>query len=281
MPELPEVEIVKRALETAALGAGISDVRLNRPDLRFPIPPDLPDILRGQVISSFLRRGKYVLCFVESGAGFVLHLGMSGVVKIIPAGEAYVPRKHDHVVFMMADGGMIVFNDPRRFGFLDLVGVEDWATYKSFAAMGPEPLSNDFNGPVLAAALAGRKAPIKAALLDQKVVAGVGNIYACEALYMAGISPQRAARDVQGADAEGLAVAVREVLALAIESGGSSLKDYYHADGSLGYFQHHFSVYDRAGEVCRGHGARGGCGKVIERIVQSGRSTFCCSSCQR
>lgn len=277
MPELPEVEIVKRALEGAALGVVISRVVLNRPDIRFPIPPELPSLLKGQVITSFLRRGKYVVCLVKNGAGFVLHLGMSGVVKIIPADEAYVPAKHDHVVFMMGDGSTVVFNDPRRFGFLDVVRADDWSAYKSFATMGPEPLSNDFSGPVLAAALKGRGSPIKTALLDQKVVAGVGNIYACEALSMAGISPMRKAGTVKGVRAGRLAGCVREVLLKAIESGGSSLKDYYHADGSLGYFQHSFCVYDREGHEC----SQEGCTKRVKRVVQSGRSTFYCSACQR
>lgn len=274
MPELPEVEIVKRGLEDAVLGRVIDVVVLNRPDLRFPIPPALPAQLAGQKIEQFLRRGKYVICIVGSGDGFVLHLGMSGVIKIIPEGEAYEPAKHDHVVFHIKGGGHVVFNDPRRFGFLKDAHRDSWHLDAPFDAMGPEPLSNDFSGDVLAKALKGRRVPIKNALLDQKIVAGVGNIYACEALYMAGISPLRLACDVQGARAEKLAVAIRDVLTLAIESGGSSLKDYYHADGSLGYFQHCFKVYDREGDIIEEK-------FPVVRIVQSGRSTFYCPKKQK
>lgn len=275
MPELPEVEIVKRGLEGAVLGRRILGVRLMRPDLRFPIPVALPDVLAGRVVELLQRRGKYIVCFIDGGVGFVLHLGMSGVVKIQPDEEALAPlEKHDHVVFEFEGGVRVVFNDPRRFGFLDLVQADSWADYGPFKAMGPEPLSNDFSGPVLAAALKGRRTPIKSAILDQRIVAGIGNIYACEALFRAGISPIRVASSVQGVRAERLAVAVREVLGEAIESGGSSLKDYYHTDGSLGYFQHRFAVYDREGGVIDGE-------HVVKRIVQAGRSTFYCPAKQK
>ncbi|MGH1398531.1 MAG: bifunctional DNA-formamidopyrimidine glycosylase/DNA-(apurinic or apyrimidinic site) lyase [Alphaproteobacteria bacterium] len=274
MPELPEVEIVKRGLEGAILDGVVTDVTLNRPDLRFPIPPALPVSLQGRRIVSLRRRGKYIVGFADSGDGFVLHLGMSGVVKIIPPGDIYKPEKHDHVVMRMGDGGVIVYHDPRRFGFLDAVHVDSWEGYPAFAAMGPEPLGNDFSGEVLAAALEGRKVPIKNALLDQKIVAGIGNIYACEALFMARISPERVASSVQGVRAERLAVAVRDVLRAAIESGGSSLKDYYHTDGSLGYFQHNFKVYDREGAMIDGQ-------YPVKRIVQGGRSTFYCPALQK
>lgn len=274
MPELPEVEIVKRGLEGAVLGGVIGSLTFNRPNIRVPLPADLPARLAGQRIDSFLRRGKYIVGLAENGHGFILHLGMSGVVKIIPSNEVYEPAKHDHVVFEMADGGHIVFNDPRRFGFLKATTRDSWRDDDSFKAMGPEPLGNDFNGPALAAALNGRKTPIKTALLDQKIVAGIGNIYACEALFMAGISPQRLAGSVKGQRAERLAQAIREVLERAIESGGSSLKDYYHADGSLGYFQHQFKVYDREGATIDGQ-------FEVKRIVQSGRSTFYCPAKQR
>lgn len=274
MPELPEVEIVKRGLEGAVQDARIKSLVFNRDNLRLELPKALPAKLNGQAITQFIRRGKYIICLCENGAGFILHLGMSGVVKIIPADEEYVPVKHDHVVFEMEDSGHIVFNDPRRFGFLKETYEAFWQEDSSFKAMGVEPLSNDFSGPVLAAALKGRKGPIKTALLDQKVVAGVGNIYACEALYMAGISPKRVAGSVQGARAEKLAASIRGVLALAIESGGSSLKDYYHADGSLGYFQHQFKVYDREGVMIDGK-------YPVKRIVQAGRSTFYCPAKQK
>ena len=278
MPELPEVEIVKRGLEGAIAGKRVTRVTLRRPDLRFPIPMGIAEALEGQVIASLQRRGKYILCFTAGGAGFLLHLGMSGVVKIQPPGDSSdreaVFEKHDHVVFDFDDGTRVVYFDPRRFGFLDIIHVDSWHGHKAFTAMGPEPLSNDFNGPVLAAALKGRRGPIKSALLDQRVVAGVGNIYACEALFRAGISPKRIAESVQAGRAARLAAAVRDVLTDAIDSGGSSLKDYYHTDGSLGYFQHNFKVYDREGTVINGE-------HVVKRIVQGGRSTFYCPGLQR
>ncbi len=274
MPELPEVEIVKRGLECAVLGQRIIDLRFNRADIRLPLPQALPDKAQGQVIEQLIRRGKYIICLLSNGAGFILHLGMSGVVKIIPPHEAYKAVKHDHVVFTLDNGGHVVFHDPRRFGFLKETSCDYWEEDDSFKTMGAEPLSNDFSGPVLAASLKGRKMPIKTALLDQKIVAGVGNIYACEALFMARISPKRIACSVQGVRAERLAKAIIDVLNAAIESGGSSLKDYYHADGSLGYFQHQFKVYDREGDMIEGQ-------YPVKRIVQSGRSTFYCPYLQR
>jgi len=278
MPELPEVEIVKRGLEDAVLGVRVECLSFNRPDIRVPLPQNLPQKIEGQRIDQFIRRGKYIVALAENGTGFILHLGMSGVVKIIPHDEPYTPVKHDHVVFVMHnDAGQkshVVFHDPRRFGFLKETTRENWAEDSSFKTMGPEPLSNDFSGPVLAQALKGRKSPIKTALLDQKIVAGVGNIYACEALYMAGISPKRLASSVQGQRAEKLAQAIRSVLEKAIDSGGSSLKDYYHADGSLGYFQHSFQVYDREGVMIEDK-------YPVQRIVQGGRSTFYCPAKQR
>ena len=274
MPELPEVEIVKRALEGALVGKRIKALRYNRPDLRFALPDDLPEQLSGARFDSFIRRGKYIIALSDNGAGFVLHLGMSGVIKIIPSDEPYSYVKHDHVVFDMEDGGRIVFHDPRRFGFIKATHLDYWAQEAPFSAMGPEPLSNDFSGPVLAQALKRRSGPIKTALLDQRVVAGVGNIYACEALYMAGISPKRVAGSVQGKRADRLAHAIVQVLKRAIESGGSSLKDYYHADGSLGYFQHSFKVYDREGVMIDDK-------YPVKRIIQGGRSTFYCPAKQR
>ncbi|MFK7839783.1 MAG: bifunctional DNA-formamidopyrimidine glycosylase/DNA-(apurinic or apyrimidinic site) lyase [Bdellovibrionales bacterium] len=277
MPELPEVEIVKRGIETAVFAGHDSEVIqslvFNRPNLRLPLPQDLPKQIKGQAFSQFYRRGKYIIALCENGHGFILHLGMSGVVKIIPRGELYESIKHDHVVFKMKNGAHLVFNDPRRFGFLKAVSEDTWQEDSAIAAMGPEPLSNDFNGPILAKALMDKRTPIKTALLDQSVVAGIGNIYACEALYMAGISPQRLATNVRGKRAERLAQAIITVLKKAIESGGSSLKDYYHADGSLGYFQHSFQVYDREGDMIDGQ-------FPVKRIVQAGRSTFYCPAKQ-
>lgn len=281
MPELPEVEIVRRGLEGAVRGKKIKRVQLNRPNLRFAIPDNFQQILEGQVIDSLSRRGKYILVFLDDGNGFVLHLGMSGVVKIIPAGDGYQPEKHDHIVMDFEDGGCVVYHDPRRFGFVDLITRDGWAAYSSFAGMGPEPLSNAFSAEVLFEALQRKAAPIKTALLDQKVVAGLGNIYVCEALFMAGIHPIRPANKVLREEAEVLSRCIKEVLMKAIESGGSSLKDYYHTDGSLGYFQHSFAVYDRVGRVCpKCEVARREAG-CVERIVQGGRSTFFCAFQQK
>ena len=278
MPELPEVEIVKRGLETALAkseqAAHIKSLTFNRADIRLPLPADLPTHLKDQRIETLIRRGKYIIALAENNHGFILHLGMSGVIKIIPSSESYPPAKHDHVVFSMHDGGHIVFNDPRRFGFLKATTSDTWQEDSAFKNMGPEPLSNDFSAPALASALKNRKTPIKTALLDQKTVAGIGNIYACEALFMAGISPLRKSDSISIKRLEKLAAAIREVLTKAIESGGSSLKDYYHADGSLGYFQHSFQVYDRENTLIDGK-------HPVKRIVQSGRSTFYCPAKQR
>lgn len=276
MPELPEVEIVRRALEPVLVGKTLEAMVFHRPDIRFPLPENLPKNINGQRISSLQRRGKYILAFAENRHGFVLHLGMSGVIRIERGRDVHILQKHDHVEFFMQNGVRIVFNDPRRFGFLDAVCQESWTSYKSFKTMGPEPLSNDFSGQVLFEIFSSCRAPVKSALLDQKKIAGIGNIYACEALYLANISPFRIAQNLSVAECEELAKAIRDVLNRAIESGGSSLKDYKHTDGKLGYFQHHFAVYDREGEVCR----KCKCDKVVEacvkRVVQSGRSTFYC-----
>ncbi len=281
MPELPEVEIVKRGLEPALLGARLKRLELRRPDLRFPIPADLPSALEGQVFESLQRRGKYILGFTKGGAGFVLHLGMSGVVRIENPHNQSAFEKHDHVAFHMDGGARIVFNDPRRFGSLMGAHVTDWAEQKPFSAMGPEPLSNGFSGPILAEKLKNKNTPIKTALLDQAIVAGVGNIYACEALFMAGISPTRLAKDVKGARAEKLATAIKEVLARAIEAGGSTLKDYKNTEGDLGYFQHQFSVYDRAGFACPGCECDMIKTNGVQQMVQAGRSTYFCQKKQR
>ncbi|HOO81615.1 MAG TPA: bifunctional DNA-formamidopyrimidine glycosylase/DNA-(apurinic or apyrimidinic site) lyase [Alphaproteobacteria bacterium] len=276
MPELPEVEIVKRALEPAMVGRRVKRLVFNRADLRFPLPQGLPAALQGQRIECLLRRGKYILGFAENGAGFVLHLGMSGAVRIEPPGSISLHEKHDHVEFYMDEGLRVVLNDPRRFGFLDAVGREDCQDYPALAAMGPEPLGNDFNAEILAVTIKGRKTPIKSALLDQRIVAGLGNIYVCEALYRAAIDPRRKAGDLNAKECTALCMSIRSVLRDAIEAGGSSLKDYKHTDGQLGYFQHHFAVYDRVGQGC------GACECDIvetggvQRIVQAGRSTFFC-----
>ncbi len=281
MPELPEVEIVRRGLEPALVGKDFSAVIVNRRDLRAPIPQDFVSALQGQRVLQIRRRGKYILVFMDSGQGFILHLGMSGRISTYAPGEPYKAEKHDHVVFKMNDGAQIVYNDPRRFGMLYLTNEQGWQAEKPFSAMGAEPLGNNFNGPVLAQALEGRRTPVKVALLDQKVVAGVGNIYACEALYDAGIDPRRPACSINGQEAADLAGAIRGVLEKAIAAGGSTLRDYQHTDGTLGYFQHSFSVYDREGDFCPAcvnDKLEEGC---ISWIVQAGRSTFYCHRMQR
>ena len=282
MPELPEVETVVRGLRPKLEGRVLQRVEQRRPDLRFPLPANFAQRLTGRRIERIQRRAKYMLMFLDDsqvGAEVLLcHLGMSGRMTIVepPSGGPRPPLdKHDHVVFTTDAGVEVRFNDARRFGIMDLMAAEELEDHPLLRELGPEPLGNDFNGPGLAAALKGKRTPIKAALLDQRVVAGLGNIYVCEALYFAGLSPRRQAYTVQGNRAEKLAAAVRQVLTRAIEAGGSSLRDYVQADGELGYFQHEWAVYGREGEPCKA------CGAPIKRLVQSGRSTFYCPRCQR
>lgn len=276
MPELPEVETVKRGLQPFMEGRRLLRVEQRRPDLRWPLPVDFVTRLEGKRISHMERRAKYILVHLEEGTVLLWHLGMSGRVTIDQVRPEPLD-KHDHVVFTMEDGTVIRFNDHRRFGAMDLTSEAELPAHKLIAALGPEPLSNAFNGPVLAAALAGKRTPIKAALLDQRVVAGLGNIYVSEALFRSGISPLREAKNVQGIRAERLATAIRAVLEEAIVAGGSTLRDHARPDGELGYFQHSFRVYDREGVPCPNDPAHG----PIRRIVQSGRSTFYCPRCQR
>ena len=277
MPELPEVETVRLGIEKAALGKVIKTVQVNRRDLRFPLVDNFETVLAGQRIESVGRRGKYALAFLSGGAVAVLHLGMSGRIRIYGPDEIYQPLKHDHVIFTLAEGARLVFQDPRRFGYILLSDRDTWAGQPPFAAMGPEPLGNDFNGPVLYERLKGKRTPLKAALLDQRVVAGLGNIYVCEALYRARLNPARICADVSEVEAGRLAVCIRDVLNGAIAAGGSTLRDYQKTDGSLGYFQYSFSVYDREGGACNSPD----CGSVIARVVQGGRSTFYCAACQK
>lgn len=274
MPELPEVETVRVGIEPVLLGGVLSDVVINRFDLRGGIPEDFAERVKGAVITRTERRGKYIFIVFDNGQLAVLHLGMSGRIRIYKADEDYVPEKHDHVVLRMQGGARVVFNDPRRFGMLYLVAVDEIDNVAPFALMGPEPLGNGFSGAVLHERLAGKRGPIKSALLDQRVVAGLGNIYVCEALYRVRVSPFRVAGQVSAAECDDLARAIRDVLNAALASGGSSLKDYRQADGELGYFQHSFDVYGREGEACKN------CKAPIERSVQSGRSTFYCTQCQ-
>ncbi len=286
MPELPEVETVRRGLAPVMEGAVFAGVEARRPDLRFPLPGDFAGRLVGQRVDSLDRRGKYLIAHLSSGESLIMHLGMSGRFTI-EAGAAHQPGvfsrahdcnpRHDHVVFEFSGPapGRVTYNDPRRFGFMDIAGPGELETCRHFKGMGPEPLGNGFSPAVLKAALKGRAAPIKAALLDQHVVAGLGNIYVCEALFRAGISPRRKAGSVAGKRSDRLYSEIIAVLNDAIEAGGSSLRDFAAADGALGYFQHRFDVYDREGEQCRR------CDKPVRRLVQAGRSTFFCPSCQR
>ncbi len=298
MPELPEVETVRRGLAPAMEGRRIAAVRLKRGDLRWPFPPRFRDRLEGRRIEALSRRAKYLLADLDSGETLVMHLGMSGRFSVFPAagparnlGEFYFEAgageeaegAHDHVTFTMDDGCRIVFTDPRRFGMMDLAAAGSRDAHPLLKDLGPEPLGNAFDADHLAAMFRGRRAPLKAALLDQKAAAGLGNIYVCEALHRAGLSPRRLAgttarRDgAPGPALERLAAAVREVLSEALAAGGSTLRDHQATDGSAGAFQQRFRVYDREGEPCRTPGCTG----VIRRIVQSGRSTFHCPRCQR
>ncbi len=285
MPELPEVETVRRGLAPAMEGAVFADVLAHRPDLRFPLPANFHGRLVGAKVRSLGRRGKYMLADLSSGETLIIHLGMTGRFTVREAARPGVfyhdaggDPAHDHVTFrMMGPAGEreIVYNDARRFGFMDLADSRSLEKSRHFAAMGPEPLAPDFALESFSRALSGRSAPIKAALLDQSIVAGLGNIYVCEALFRSQISPRRKAKSVGAAKTSRLHAAIREVLTEAIEAGGSTLKDFAAADGARGYFQHRFDVYGREGEPCPA------CGSRVRRIVQSGRSTFYCGKCQR
>ncbi len=283
MPELPEVETVVCGLAPAMTGAVIAQADVNRPDLRWPFPVDMSARLSGQKVLQLRRRSKYILADLASGESLLIHLGMSGrmLVSGDPLGQFVhdhpAPEKHDHVVLHMDNGARITFNDPRRFGAMDLMETATAASHKLLAVLGPEPLGNDFHETHLIAALKGRMMPIKSALLDQKIVAGLGNIYVCEALYRGRIHPARKAGRISKPRIAALVPIIRQVLAEAIEAGGSSLRDFRQADGEMGYFQHNFDVYGREGAPCR----TPDCGQPIRRIVQSGRSSFYCPSCQR
>ncbi len=278
MPELPEVETVMRGLMPVMQGAVIARADVRRPDLRWPFPDGMAERLTGSRIERMRRRSKYILCDLDSGETLLIHLGMSGRMMISPAGNPHpAPAKHDHVVLDMDNGARISFNDTRRFGAMDLAPTAEIANHKLLARIGPEPLGNEFDETYLVAALKGRKSPIKSALLDQRIVAGLGNIYVCEVLYRTGISPLRKAGELPEKRAASLVPMIRTVLREAIESGGSSLKDYRQADGELGYFQHSFAVYGREGEPCKTLD----CTAKIKRVTQSGRSSFYCNSCQR
>lgn len=283
MPELPEVETVMRGLKPHMEGVVISRLEQRRADLRFPFPVDFSGRLRGATIEGLARRAKYILVTLSSGEVLVMHLGMSGRFTVNAGEKAPINTKHDHVVFHLSNGDVVSYNDPRRFGFMELVTAGQLESHKYFKELGPEPLGNQFDEVMLSEKAMGRKTPLKSFLLDQKVVAGLGNIYVLEALFDAGLHPARPASILSTKTgrptkaAARLIVAIRDVLNRAIEAGGSTLKDYAKADGSLGYFQHSFRVYGRGGGAC----ARKGCGGEIARIVQSGRSSFFCPKCQR
>ncbi|NEU11023.1 bifunctional DNA-formamidopyrimidine glycosylase/DNA-(apurinic or apyrimidinic site) lyase [Methylobacterium sp. BTF04] len=294
MPELPEVETVRRGLAPALVGARFSRVTLRRPNLRFPFPEGFVERLEGRTVTDLSRRAKYLVAGLDSNETLILHLGMSGRFDVsLPDGTNLSPGdfyldgalgtpKHDHVVMAMSSGATVTYNDARRFGFMDLVPTVSLATCRHFAAMGIEPLSEALDGHAVARLFLNKITPLKAALLDQRLIAGLGNIYVCEALHRAGLHPETPAGHLAKADggptpkARILAKVIRQVLEEAVAAGGSTLRDYAHTDGSSGAFQHAFRVYDRVGEPCRAKG----CAGAVTRIVQSGRSTFYCATCQ-
>jgi formamidopyrimidine-DNA glycosylase len=293
MPELPEVETVRRGLAPVMEGARFVEVKAHRGDLRWPLPKDFVARLQGRTVTGLGRRAKYLLADLSSGDVLIMHLGMSGSFRVARGGGETTPGAyhherskllaHDHVVFAMSSGAVVSFNDPRRFGSMKLVPRADLDREPLLRALGPEPLGNEFDAAMLAKACRGKRTSLKAALLDQRIVAGLGNIYVCEALNRALLSPRRQASTIatrSGAPHERagrLVDAIKAVLNDAIRAGGSSLRDHRRTDGSLGDFQHNFRVYDREGQPCPTRG----CGGVIRRIVQTGRSTFFCPVCQK
>ena len=290
MPELPEVETVRRGLEPAMAGARIARVEQRRADLRFPFPERFAERLAGQRIAALSRRAKYLVADLDSNEALIMHLGMTGRFTVLADGAATAPGEfvhatggtglHDHIVFHLEGGTTVTYNDVRRFGFMDLVPRAELASCRHFARMGIEPLGNELSGEAIARLFRGKSAPLKAALLDQRLIAGLGNIYVCEALFRTGLHPEAPAGSLVADDgaptvkAHDLARVVREVLIEAVEAGGSTLRDFAHADGSLGYFQHAFRVYGREKEPCPA------CGAPVLRLVQAGRSTFYCGACQ-
>ncbi len=289
MPELPEVETVRRGLQPVMEGVRIARVEARRGDLRFPLQKDFIARLEGHTVTGLGRRAKYLMADLDSGDVLLMHLGMSGSFRVghggreTVQGEFHHPRSEDHVVVHLASGDVVSFNDPRRFGSMKIVARGDLETEPLLRGLGPEPLGNAFDAAMLASACAGKTTSLKAALLDQRVVAGLGNIYVCEALFRAHLSPKRLAStlaDRHGAPtdhARRLVQAIHAVLNAAIKAGGSSLRDHRRTDGELGYFQHSFQVYDREGEPCK----TPGCGGTVKRFTQNGRSTFWCPKCQK
>lgn len=273
MPELPEVETVRRGLEKALMGKTVESVSLRRKTLRLPIPPQLEKALKGRRIVSVGRRAKYLLMYFDDHTVLIAHLGMSGSFSVL-AEKPPSFKAHDHVVFAFKEGGTLVYNDPRRFGLLALCDKISLKDHPFFAHLGPEPLEKAFSATYLQAALAKRSGPIKPVLMDQALVVGVGNIYACEALFLAKISPKMPAKQAAG-HAPLLISSIQKVLKSAIKSGGSSLRDFIHVNGEMGYFSHHFNVYDKKGKPCPV------CHAPIAAFKQAGRSTFYCPKCQK
>ena len=289
MPELPEVETVMRGLEPVMMGQKIRYADIRRPDLRWPFPENMSQRLTGTTITGLHRRSKYILCDLDSGETLLIHLGMSGRMTISHAEKESedllgnfqykpsTPAKHDHVILDMIDGARISFNDARRFGAMDLIETQKLFDHKLIKSLGPEPLGNKFNTLYLHSELKGKSASIKAALLDQRIVSGLGNIYVCESLWRAGINPKRLSGKISRKKIDVLIPIIRDVLQEAISAGGSSLKDHRQTNGDLGYFQHSFAVYGREGKKCNSPD----CSELIKRIVQSGRSSFYCAKCQK
>lgn len=293
MPELPEVETVRRGLQPAMEGFRIVKMEVRRKDLRFPFQRDFVPRLAGQTVTGLGRRAKYLLADLASGDVLLMHLGMSGSFRVIKDDDASTPGEfhhprgkdgaHDHVVFHMSSGAVIVFNDPRRFGYMKIIARGAIDEEPLLSGLGPEPLGNEFDASMLAHSCANKKTSLKAALLDQRVVAGLGNIYVCEALFRARLSPRRLAATLATKKAEPtdhakrVVNAIHAVLNQAIKAGGSSLRDHRQTSGELGYFQHSFQVYDREGETCQ----TAGCGGIVRRFTQNGRSTFWCPKCQK
>ncbi len=283
MPELPEVETVRAGLAPVMEGQLIARADVNRPDLRWPFPDGMADRLTGAKVLRLRRRSKYILADLNTDETLLIHLGMSGRMLISghTVGDFHhehpAPAKHDHVVLHMGQGARITFNDARRFGAMDLMPTDGQNDHWLIRDLGPEPLGNALNDAYLIEKLQTKNTPIKTALLDQKIIAGLGNIYVCEVLYRARIHPARKAARISAARVAGMVPIIRDVLSEAIAAGGSSLRDYRQADGELGYFQHGFQVYDREGDACQ----TPGCDAEIKRIVQSGRSSFFCPQCQR
>lgn len=279
MPELPEVETVRRGLETAIVGRIITDAEIRRSDLRWPLPERMKQRIENAGVNGIGRSAKYLLVRLSTSETLLVHLGMSGRISVLPPSATSLeaePGRHDHVLLRMDDGTSIVYNDPRRFGAMDLFPTSAEASHKLLRDIGPEPLGDGFTDIYLRKIFEKKNSAVKSVLLNQKVVAGLGNIYACEALWRAKVSPLRNAKDLERGEAAEIVECVKDVLVEAIDAGGSSLRDYRTVGGELGYFQHRFQVYGRAGEPCR----RQGCDGKIQNMRQSGRSTYFCQDCQ-